>query len=305
MFLSRLRQRLIASDVAVACLPSGAARPAFRMLRQGGRDQVAAMIDNRGWTLFEPPMPAVFFRLACQAEGLIIDIGANTGFYALLAAAASKRAGIIAFEPEHHVLAILQRNVRLNRMDRRIHAVNIALSDHVGSATLYIPLQGHGLVETSSSLEQAFKPLHSEKLDVVTTTLDEFLSQLRFRKRHVSLIKVDVEGHEVPVLQGCRETVIRRRPILFVEVLRGADFDRLDAFIAGCDYVDVPLLPGEAARPVAAVKFHEATFNHAFVPREGLAAFLSLAKDADQVLIVPSNKQKFFGSFFQKRTASS
>jgi FkbM family methyltransferase len=260
-------------DVATASLPPGAARKHFRMSRESGRDQVGRMIDGDGWLSFEPPMPLIFFQLARRARGLVIDIGANTGFYAFIAAAASRQSRVIAFEPEQGSLDILRRNIKLNRFGWRIRVVPLALSNRTGQSKLYIPARTHGLVETSSSLESSFKPAHSDVVSISTTTLDAFLSGILLRWRRVGLIKLDVEGHETSVLEGCARTVARHRPVVFIEVLRNADFGALDAFLRTHAYADVPLLPNVPICEEATVQFFDASSNHAFVPREGLENF--------------------------------
>ena len=260
-------------DIAIARLPPGTAHGHFRMSRENGRDQVGRMIDGDGWLEFEPPMPLVFFQLARRARGLVIDIGANTGLYAFIAASAARRNRVIAFEPEQNSLDILRRNIKLNRFGWRIQVAPVALSNRIGQSNLYIPARTHGLVETSSSLESSFKPAHSEVISIPTTTLDAFLSGFFWRRSRVALIKIDVEGHETSVLEGCARTVARHRPVVFVEVLRNADFAALDAFLRAHDYSDVPLLPNAPICEKSRVQFDGASFNHAFVPREGLENF--------------------------------
>ena len=257
-------------------LPPEAERPTVYLHDQGGRDQVvtAARYD---WSAFERPLPAIFLACVPAHAGLVVDVGANTGFYALLAVAAAGRTRVVAFEPDPAVLPLLRENVALNREERRIAVCAAGVSDRSGTARLYVPTQEHGLVESSSSLEQAFKETHSRVHEVRVTTLDAHLAGWRHRLSRVSIIKIDVEGHEAAVLRGSAATVRRWRPIIFVEVLDRGEMASLTRFVAEHGYVDIPLRPQGPLEPAGSVAFHAEAWNHAFVPLEQEAAFLALA----------------------------
>lgn len=242
----------------------------------GGRDQIVATAVHSSWCAFERPLPALFHASVAHDPGIVIDVGANTGFYACLAFYASPEARVLAFEPYRAVFDVLGRNIAANQARGRIEPVPLALSSDRGSATLYVPTQEHGLMETSASLEQSFKPAHSEAQSVDTVTLDTFLAAHVCAEERVSLIKMDVEGHEAAVLAGARQTVARWRPLLFVEVLPMADAAALTRFLAEDQYVDVPLRPGTPLRSEAQVRSHGDAWNHALVPAESAARFMLL-----------------------------
>jgi FkbM family methyltransferase len=129
---------------------------------------------------------------------VVVDAGANAGLYAYWFA---KRAGIVyAFEPIPQLVAYLRR-----ASPKRVRVVECALSDKEGLANLYVPLNWG-----EASLR---KPQQGAAvLGVPTKTLDSFAL------RNVGLMKIDVEGHELAVLQGARDTIRTSRPIVFVEV---------------------------------------------------------------------------------------
>lgn len=211
-------------------------------------------------------MPEIFFSLSKRLGGLILDVGANTGYYSLLCASASRDVSVIAFEPDPHVLPILAENISINRLQRKIRVLPVALSDTIGSATLFIPTQEHGSVETSSSLESEFKKTHSETIAVPVSTIDEVLSTNRI-DRSVSIIKIDVEGHEAAVLRGANHIVKRDNPLIFIEVLPRADFDSINEFIKMHDYKDLRLQPSGMTAPGDDVSFDPIAWNHLLVPR--------------------------------------
>ena len=264
------------NEIVTVMLPEGVSRKQFRMRSQFGRDQVAAAAGSLGWDSFERPFPTYFLECARVLKGAVFDVGANTGFYTLLAASASRSNKVFSFEPDQEILQCLRDNAELSGVSRQVRAFPLALSDKSGTATLFVPTQEHGLVETSSSLEQDFKPRHSQRREVETETLDGFVARHHDNKG-ISIIKIDVEGHEPSVLAGAENTINSKRPILFVEVLGRADLEFFSGFIKRHHYVDVPLRESGIAAANGGVEFFEDGWNHAFLPKEKAEVFLSLS----------------------------
>ena len=84
----------------------GGTRPVV-MSTDGGRDHVASTIARTGWRSFEQPLPQVLAAIATEARGAVYDVGANTGFYSLLARHVNRRVPVRAFEPYPPVLELL------------------------------------------------------------------------------------------------------------------------------------------------------------------------------------------------------
>lgn len=192
--------------------PAIFARPVVRMATQGGKDQVARSLWTHGWAHFEAPLPQVFGALARKARG-VADIGANTGYYSLLAAAANPDAEIYAFEPVPTIAALTRANAALNQAGR-IRVLECAISDEAGSFELFLPVDDHGLIECSASLNPAFRAEHSEALTVQVGRLDEVLPGVP-----IDLIKIDVESFEAHVVRGAERLIDANRPAIVVEVL--------------------------------------------------------------------------------------
>ena len=269
-----------ASDWTEVNLPEGADPRSVLMHTRGRRDLIACKVSGDGWRSFEDPLPEYLFKTARARTGIVVDVGANTGFYSLLAASAAPDNTVMAFEPIHDISVMLGENAIRNGLQRRITVNAHALSSRGGTMDIYIPTQDHGLVETSASLERDFKDSHSGSQRVSVRRLDRAMFSPRhiFRPRHrdVSVIKVDVEGHEAAVLRGAYWTVRRHRPIIFAEVLPHADLDGLNAFIDRHRYRDLRLV--SKGRPAIAerVAFDPMGWNHALVPQERVEWFLSL-----------------------------
>jgi len=238
--------------------------PGFRMDRCGGRDQVAGQAAS-GWRSFESPMPHYFAEAVREAgKGLVLDVGANTGFYTLLALSVSAEAKVFAYEPMSSVRALLQRNLKLNKAGRRVKVLPHAASNANGEFTLFIPDDSHGLVETSASLSAAFKNEIGREESVTTKTLD---SMHRYGKR-VGVIKIDAESHDIEVLRGAEKLMVRDRPKVFVEVLLGADERGLTEILRRCGYQDLVLFPRGASAPNSMVVHETLAWNHMWVPQD-------------------------------------
>lgn len=253
-------------------------RSTLRMWRLDGRDQVARALAAHGWSGFEPPLPDCIAALLRSAEGMFIDVGANTGFYTLVATAARTDVTVIAFEPVPEIADLMQANLALNRAGRRVELRRCAVSDEAGNALLHLPPpQADGTVETSASLEADFKEIVERAIEVPVHTLDALW--IARGRPPVAVVKVDVEGAEPKVLAGARELISTCRPVVTVEVLGRLDEAPLERLRDDLDLVDVCLRPDHVyvAREVAVDA--EAP-NHLLVPREALDATLERLTDA-------------------------
>ena len=97
------------------------------------------------------------------------------------------------------------------------------------------------------------------------------------------MIKIDVEGHEMPALRGATELVSRGRPVLVVEVLDGAPMADLQDFVAAHDLVDFRISPTELVVGDI-VRFHPLAWNHVLVPREKVDDLLVPLKKLELVV---------------------
>ena len=136
-----------------------------------------------------------------------LDIGANIGNHALVIVDHSKR--VIAFEPVGFIFQALEANIRQNGATH-VETVNAGLSDENREAEIFIPDNAN---LGSSSLE--IRQGQGEKLKIKAIVGDEHLSQRQEVK--IDFIKIDVEGHEVPALQGLEKTIGTHQPLLLLE----------------------------------------------------------------------------------------
>jgi len=132
-------------------------------------------------------------------EGMVaVDIGANIGYYSLLAASLVGKTGkVYAFEPEPQNYTLLIRNVNANGYTN-IEAHQKAVSHSAGKMALYLGTQSgtHSLFGVRGTTTQ------SVMVDLVS--LDEFFKE---RTKNVDIIKVDVQGAEMDVLTGMQNVI--------------------------------------------------------------------------------------------------
>lgn len=157
-----------------------------------------------------------------------LDIGANTGFYSIMFAVHGLASRIIAFEPDPGNHARLATNLRLNKLEKRIEVVQIALGDadkdvvlfegaewNRGESTIAVPEQTPQLV--SHRVRQArFDDLYALKGETV-------------------VIKIDVEGYEFHALRGLARTLRDNACLLQIEHY-GDEFERLKAVMEDSGY---------------------------------------------------------------------
>jgi FkbM family methyltransferase len=208
-----------------------------------------------------------------ELGGCFLDVGANTGLYTLMAAAVRPDLVVHAFEPLVTISDILARNIRLNPSTQsRITVHRIALSNVTGEADFFETINPHGLLTTSSGLNEAFSRKCGETRlhRAPTITMDDWCAQQNLGD--IALIKIDVEGFEREVVLGARNILSSRRPPIGIELLGDADFDYFSGFLKRHNYIDCVLTPGRmkfASTPV----FVAEGWNHMFIPEElgGLA----------------------------------
>ncbi len=173
---------------------------------------------------------AVFLSLL--KEGMtVVDVGANTGMYALQAGVAVGPTGrVYAFEPFPDVYRRLSEHIRLNGASN-VLGIPVALADRDGVVTFHL-----GRLGSQGSL---FRVDTDRAIQVGTRTLDSFLAERGVGR--VDVVKVDVEGAEMHVLRGMHELLSgATRPALMFEVcaahLKAAGFTPAELFNAIVSY---------------------------------------------------------------------
>lgn len=142
-----------------------------------------------------------------RSHNRVIDIGGNRGIYAYRLWRLG--AQVEVFEPNPTCYAVLSAWAA-GKPDVSLHSV--ALSNRQGSANLHIPIDESGVEhDASASIENAGFA-HARDQLVPLRTLDSYGFE------GLSLIKIDVEGHEYGVIEGAEVTLASSKPALLVEI---------------------------------------------------------------------------------------
>lgn len=158
-----------------------------------GKSGIAKLLGIKG--SYEEETTKLFSEIL--KEGMtVLDLGANIGYYSLLIGKQIGEKGkVFAFEPWHESFSILQKNIEVNGF-KNIIPVAKAVSNKCGRQKLFLsndPLEHHLGRESGSKF-----------IETDVTTVDEFV---REQNISVDLVKIDVEGTEMHVLEGMAETI--------------------------------------------------------------------------------------------------
>ena len=169
-----------------------------------GNDNIGEMLYWFGGDSFEPAAVAEFVRYLSKAR-TVLDIGANTGVYTLLALAGNPACRVVSWEPYSGNYQKLRRNVLLNGFDGRAELRCEAASSQSGSVFLR-PHENwtmHSVADTSMA-----------GTAISATTVDSVIAD----GEPVDLIKIDVEEFEYEVLCGSLRVLRESRPVLVLEI---------------------------------------------------------------------------------------
>jgi len=171
----------------------------------GERVQLSARYRHLTWN----PQEYAAFRSAVRPGAVVFDIGANVGAYTLVFASWVGPAGrVYAFEPAPDAQAGLRTHLRLNRVEDRVEISGAAMSSSVGRAPFGVHPSGGASSLQVESVDRA------RVIEVPAETIDHFCAARRLRP---DVIKIDVEGAELDVLRGGRDTLTRAGIEVFVE----------------------------------------------------------------------------------------
>jgi len=207
-----LLYRRATDTLALRRLPGG---PVFRRMRVGpvrvwGEvshfDFGTAFFQRQG---FEPETVALFTRVLGPGA-TVVDVGANHGYFSVLAAALVGPTGRVeAFEPNPPVADALAEVLARNGVDGRVSVHRVALADRDGEAEFFPSVSPVNdglsslLVSDDAVAHGVIRADHS--IRVPTETFDAFAERAELGR--VDLLKIDVEGAEALVLRGMERTL--------------------------------------------------------------------------------------------------
>lgn len=185
----------------------------------------------------EPNLQSIF-QLLVNPGTVVYDIGANVGFFTILAASLTGPAGqVVAFEPLQENFNLLEHNAQINNFTN-VSVRDFAIAERDGTAVFLISANStFGVLADASSKAES----QIGKTQVEVRRLDSLVQRDAFPIPHI--VKIDVEGAEAAVLDGAVETIQKARPILIIE-LHGTNA-LISKKLKAMDYF--PVVPGGTA----------------------------------------------------------
>lgn len=161
---------------------------------------------------------------------VVIDVGANIGNHSVYFAAFTDCNQVIALEAHPKVFKTLTENIRLNALQKKIRALNVAAGDTKGRV---------GLEEPASKILGGTRVVKGNLVDM--RPLDQIVG-----KDRISLMKIDVEGFEVEVLKGARKLLKNQSPDVFVEIWSASQKRNVDQILKPLGYSPVRVFNSSA-----------------------------------------------------------
>jgi FkbM family methyltransferase len=183
-----------------------------RVIVKNGDGAITFCTPNRhtAWrvnTLFTKEPDTIEWISTFSPDEIFIDIGANVGMYSLWAAY-TRGVIVYAFEPESQNYALLNKNIMSNKLDDKIVAYCVALSDSIGFSKLYLSefIMGGSCHNFGEAIDFKYEPLRSKfQQGCLSSTLDNLVTTGVIPiPQH---IKIDVDGIEPKVISGARNTL--------------------------------------------------------------------------------------------------
>lgn len=195
--------KLLRSTLQV--IPSGTVVPILQGRLRGKRWIVGVGYHGQWLGSYEYEKQQLFSSTV-KTGNVVYDIGANVGYYSLLASQLTGRAGkVYSFEPVPKNVEQLQRIVSLNKAEN-VQLIKAAVSRSVGKAKF-----SRGRNDCEGRLANT---AGSAYFEVDTVSIDALVQERRILPPDI--VKIDVEGGEIDVLAGARNTFATYQPIIFL-----------------------------------------------------------------------------------------
>ena len=137
-------------------------------------------------------------------KSLVLDIGANIGNHTLYYLNECGAKSVCCFEPVPDTFEILKRNIEINNMQDRVQLHNAAVGETVGKASVtYYSQSNTGMSTIEKNTDGNIKMISVDDMKI---------------EERIGLVKIDVEGFEIPVLKGMINTLKSNLPYISMEV---------------------------------------------------------------------------------------
>jgi FkbM family methyltransferase len=151
-------------------------------------------------------------RPLLRPGAVFVDVGANIGYFTLLAASlVGDRGQVVAFEPNPENRALLERSIQENGFtNTNLHPYAV---DEVARTLQLYPTEASSLSLVLAECSSHAVPEKTQPRTVQTVVLDDFLAGLD----RLDIVKIDTDGAEPRVLRGMRGLIEKHQPVIFTE----------------------------------------------------------------------------------------
>lgn len=196
-------------------------------LPQGGHDFIQSYIVRQHAFYERRFFDRLLERNIVKPGGVVIDAGANIGNHAVFFGLFLGAKKLICFEPQTAVFETLERNLDLNKIKHKSHRAMLGAEKGRGSLVSFNPAN-HG--------SASFAP--KDDGDTPMVSIDSAVSKTD--RKAVSFMKIDVEGGQLAVLEGARETIAEAQMPIWCEVFKD-EADETRAFMEDIGYEDTKM----------------------------------------------------------------
>jgi FkbM family methyltransferase len=205
----------------------------FRVLPVAGVEMAVDVTDATGRLHYfydQPYEPELAYALMSRLKpgDVFVDVGANIGFFSVLAARVVTATGaVVAFEPHPGARSGMVQAVKENGLSDIVQIVPAAAGASSGSTRLFLS-QDTVLSTTDPSRSPAREFSFDRAIDVEQVTVDDWFRGRPELVKRIGAVKIDVEGTEADVIEGMRATLLMcPRAAILCETTAGSAADAL------------------------------------------------------------------------------
>jgi FkbM family methyltransferase len=203
-----LVRKIIKVNILLSAFIAGKAKQKDKMIVNPSRSMGRSLY----WTGFHDVKELIFLHHFLKSDMVFLDIGANQGEYTLFAAKRLNNGQVISFEPLPAMIKALEKNITINDFNNVI-INSYGLSNVKGEFPIFDVDNGNEGLATfyKDTLEESKTQCYAE-----LKVLDEEFPKMNLNR--LDFIKLDIEGGELFALKGSRETLLKYKPNVLIEI---------------------------------------------------------------------------------------
>lgn len=177
-----------------------------------------------GLKKYEPITVSTWIKL-CEKSNIIFDVGANFGIFGLIGKKVNPVSIIHFFEPLSRNTDRIKYNCEINQFPSKDIFIETSAVSNTSNEVIFYDMDSSE--NTIGSMEKSHVELHQHHTTIIPKkikgiSLDDYIFNHKINK--IDLVKIDVEGSELKVLEGFKKGISQHEPTLFIEILKKDSF---------------------------------------------------------------------------------